>query len=292
MRKKKVLFVINPNAGTKNNSNLPEKIRSKLQNFHDPEILLWEHPEMDIKRLISGYLKKQDVDRVVAVGGDGTVNKVAEALTGTGIPLGIIPTGSGNGLSRHLKISLKLKKAIDIIIEGNTIDIDTCKINERPFFCTSGVGFDAYVGKLFADPGKRGFKTYAKIIMSEFRKYKPREYQLIIDDKTIKTEAFLITFANAGQYGNAAVIAPEADIRDGFIDVIILKPFKAINSLELATRLYTKSIHLSKYTETYRAKNIRLIRKEPGLVHYDGEPCEMGEELEISIDPLSLKMIT
>ena len=290
MREKKAVFIINPKAGTKNIADLPEKINSELKDHFYSDILFWEHPEMDIKSIVKENIS-QGTDIFVAIGGDGTVNKVAEALTGTGVPLGIIPTGSGNGLSRHLKIPLNLKKAIRSLINGNTIDIDTCKINNRPFFCTSGVGFDAYVGKLFADSGKRGFKTYAKIIMSEFARYQPQEYILTIDGEVIRTEAFLVTFANAGQYGNAAVIAPDADICDGYIDVIILKPFRVINSLELATRLYTRTIHMSKWTETYRGKEISLTRKTPGMVHYDGEPYEMGESLDISIDPLSLRVI-
>ena len=159
------------------------------------------------------------------------------------------------------------------------------------FACTSGIGFDALIGKLFAESKTRGFYTYFKLTMSQFMNYQPQDYKLFIDEKEINTKAFLITFANASQYGNNAYIAPQADIQDGFIDICILKPFSAWNVLALGMRMFNKNIHQSPFMETYRTRNLLVKRAKSGPVHYDGEPHEMGEVLRYEILHSSLNVL-
>jgi len=234
---------------------------------------------------------KQGVQTVVAIGGDGTINQIAKVLVNTPTSLGIIPAGSGNGLARHLKIPLNIKKAIKLLSNGKVIQIDTCTINDQSFFCAAGIGFDAAVGKLFAKSKNRGFITYLWLGFTQFLNYVPQNYKLLIDGKEINTKALLITFANSCQYGNNAYIAPEANIQDGYFQICLLCPFTLIHTPGLVFRLFNKSIHHSKFMVTYKAKSVTIEREKPASIHYDGEPAQMGKGLQIKIKPASLSVI-
>jgi YegS/Rv2252/BmrU family lipid kinase len=285
-----LLYVVNPKAGVKK-MNLFRDIelisKRKGLNFR---MLVWERPDQDIVPLIKENLD-DSIDVVVAIGGDGMVNRVAQALVNTKFAMGIIPMGSGNGLARYLKIPLDIAKSIEVLLNGKIIKVDTCEINNHLFLATAGAGFDAHVGKLFANSSKRGFLSYVKITLHQFRTYIPLNYDLILDGKPVNIEAFSVTIANANQWGNNAVIAPEADIQDGVMEITILKPFKIISAPNIAIRLFNKTIHLSKHSVTFKAKEILLKRRGVGAVHYDGEPDEMGEEIKIAINPLTLNMV-
>lgn len=286
----KLAFVVNPKAGpTKNKQGIIGQIEQEVPSGWDYKIYLWNHPNE-----IEGIVKKvldEGAGLIVAVGGDGTVNEIARRITGTEVALAILPIGSGNGLARHLGIPLKTREAVKLLSTGSIQAIDSCRINDKYFFCTAGVGFDAHIGKLFATSETRGFWTYLKITLKEFSRYKPQRYHLIVDEKAVEVNAFLCTFANAGQYGNNAYIAPEANVRDGLVHVAVLKPFSTLQILNLGARLFTKSIHRSNYLDTYTGKSIVLERASAGPIHCDGEPFEMGKRLEVQVFPKSLLVL-
>lgn len=287
----KILIVINPKAGKGRIKDSRSLIAGMLEKHFEVEFLDWESPDSDITGAVRQNIAHYRYSCVVAAGGDGTVNRTAKALTGKNIPMGIIPLGSGNGLARHLNIPMNLENAAKYIIIGKTRQIDTCTINDEPFFCTAGAGFDAHVGKLFSQSEKRGFSSYLKIVAGEFKSYKPQKYRIKIDEKFYELCAFLITVANAGQYGNNAYIAPLADISDGLMDVTVLKPFGIIHAPALAGRLFLKKIHKSSKIISFKATAVEIVREEEGCVHFDGEPAVMGKELNFKIHPLSLKII-
>ncbi len=162
---------------------------------------------------------------VVAVGGDGTVNEVASAIVGSDAIFGIVPYGSGNGLSRFLGISMNAEKAIKNLGSGNIEIIDSARLNGQPFFNMAGMGFDAHISEVFSHGKKRGFLTYIKSSFEEIYKYKPQLYHLEIDGKTYEREAFMLSFANSSQYGNNAHISPHASVQDGLLDVCVIKQF-------------------------------------------------------------------
>ncbi|HCS21887.1 MAG TPA: diacylglycerol kinase [Bacteroidetes bacterium] len=286
----KVAFVVNPKAGsTKNKQGIIKQIKQEIPSGWEHNIYLWNHPD-EIESIVKKVVD-EGVGLIVAVGGDGTVNEIARRITGTEVALAIIPIGSGNGLARHLGIPLKAKEAAKLLSTGKIIAIDSCRINDKYFFCTAGVGFDAHIGKMFATSETRGFWTYLKITLKEFSRYKPQRYHLVVDEKPLEVNAFLTTFANAGQYGNNAYIAPEADVQDGLVHVVVLKPFSPIQILNLGARLFNKSIHQSKYLETYTGKSIVLERSSAGPIHCDGEPFEMGKRMEVKVFPKSLLVL-
>lgn len=287
--KEKILFVVNPVSGTGKREKALELIKSKLLPSFDYKIVTTKFPG-EATEIVNAY-HKHGFTKVIAVGGDGTVNEVAKAVAGTAIEMGILPTGSGNGLARHLKIPMNITKAIEVINRGKTINIDNGVINDRMFFCTSGVGFDALIGNRFAEASKRGLSTYAKITIKEYFSYKEQQYTLTVNGAKLERSAYMITFANASQYGNNAYIAPKADISDGLMDIVIVRRFPLYAAPLFAIRMFTKSLTGSKYIETIRAKEAILTRKEAGYVHYDGEPTSMGAELKVSLCHSSLLMI-
>jgi YegS/Rv2252/BmrU family lipid kinase len=240
---------------------------------------------------LSRQAATNQLDYVIAVGGDGTMNEVARSLLHTSTTLGIIPMGSGNGLARHLKIPLAAMSALRLLQEGRRMQVDSCTLNELPFFCTAGAGFDAYIGQCFAMQKKRGFQTYVQTTLREYSSYKPHMYRLKIGNDLIEKKAFLITFANAAQYGNNAYIAPKANVTDGLIDVCLLRPFSPVTALNLGVKLFNKTLHTSRYLESWQTSEAVLERSKPAPVHIDGEPHEMAEVLTVKIKPLSLQVL-
>ncbi|MBI5539310.1 MAG: YegS/Rv2252/BmrU family lipid kinase [Bacteroidia bacterium] len=289
--KEKIIFLINPISGTKKKADIPKKILQLIdKSMYDAEVYITKYKgeatEIVSQKIVEGY------SRFIAVGGDGTVNEIAKALVDTNGILGIIPIGSGNGLARHLRIPLDLKKSMELINTGKYEAIDYGRVNDVPFFCTCGVGFDAHIGHKFAEATERGFVTYLKTTLREFFSYKAKKYKLKIDNTIkLKSRAFLITFANASQYGNNAYISPKADIQDGKLDICILSPFRLYRGVSIGIRLFAKTMDRSPLMNSMRAEKIVLKRKKEGVIHFDGEPCLMGKKLKISIVHNGLKVM-
>ncbi len=283
MRKEEpVLFLINPISGNGKKEKIAEEIKQHFpRGEYDAKVLVTKFPG-DATQIARQYLHKGFTNFVV-VGGDGTVNETARALVHSDAKLGIVPVGSGNGLARHLKIPLKISKSLDVIKRGKSRIIDYGRLNEQFFFCTAGVGFDAHIGDVFMKSNQRGFSTYFRSTLAEFRRYKPQKYRLKTLGGEVEKEAFLITFANASQYGNNAFIAPNASVEDGKMNVVIMKPFPITKALSLGPRLFLKSILQSPYVESFECASISVDRPQNDVVHCDGESFEMGTELSAEI---------
>lgn len=286
---KRICFIINPVSGVGR-----QKVIEKLIDEHlDRTLFSYEVAYANAPKHateLAGNAASRNFDIVVAVGGDGSVNETAKGLIGTSTAMAIIPTGSGNGLARYLKIPMDLEKAMEVINRTNKRVIDTVKFNSEKFVNVAGIGFDAHIGWEFAKFGKRGFSSYLKVIMREFPKYKPKEYQLLIDGKKYTEKAFLISFANGSQWGNNAHIAPTADAADGWIDVAILKDINFVNGISVAYRLFNKKLDRSSALKIIKGKKIEVIQ-EATIAHIDGEPIEVGNKIQIEVDPLSLNII-
>lgn len=287
---KKIAFVVNPISGTQGKELILKWIDEKLdREKYVPEILYTQRAGHAVE--IAAEKAREGVYAVVAIGGDGTINEIARSLVHTQTALGIIPCGSGNGLARHLQIPMEAKRAIDVINEGLTEIIDYGKINEIPFFCTCGVGFDAFVSLKFSQAGKRGPLVYLEKTLRESLKYRPERYELEMDGNTIRYKAFLIACGNASQYGNNAYITPQATLDDGLLDVTILEPFTVLDVPALAFQLFNKTIDQNSRIKTFRCQSLRIHRDKPGVVHYDGDPIMMGDTLDVKIVQKGLKVI-
>ena len=231
-------------------------------------------------------------DVVVAIGGDGTVNEVGRGLIGTGAALGIIPCGSGNGLARHLGLSMSTAKAVDVVLEANIIKADYGIINNHPFFCTCGAGFDAFVSMKFAESGRRGPVNYVRTALREVLNYRPETYQLVLDDDRRESyRAFVIACANASQYGNNAYIAPEASLRDGVMDITIVEPFKLTDIPAMSIRLFNKTLDKDSKIRIFKTKRAVIKRASAGVFHVDGDPVMGPAELDVRIVEGGINMV-
>ena len=288
--KKKISFIINPKSGTQSKEQILHLLDEKLdQTKYAKEVVYTEYAGHAVE--IAAQKAKEGVHAVVAIGGDCTINEIARSLVHTKTALGIIPCGSGNGLARHLQISMEPKKAIEIINEGIMDVIDYGKINDVPFFCTCGVGFDAFVSLKFAKAGRRGPLTYLEKTLLESLKYQPETYELETEDGTLKYKAFLIACGNASQYGNNAYIAPQATLTDGLLDVTILEPFTVLDVPALSFQLFNKTIDQNSRIKTFRCQTLRIHRTKPGVVHFDGDPMMMGENIDVKVIKEGLQVI-
>lgn len=286
---RKILFIVNPNAGKKISDAVIRIIRKEFPENIYYQIAVWKNKAHFDE--IASLLKSEGYTDAVAVGGDGTVNRVAAELIGSSIRLGILPVGSGNGLARSLGISMNLEESIRQIVAAQEASIDCGEVNGQAFFCTSGVGFDARIAWLFAESHSRGLSAYVKITLSQLLRYRAQEYILKLNGQEVRKKAFLITVANAGQYGNDFYIAPQAKLNDGLFHIAVLKPFNVFQLPLIFLRILFKAAHTSPSIETFTASSVDIIRKEEDSVHFDGEPMRMGDRLQYRLIPNSLNVL-
>ena len=254
-----------------------------------PENIIFESTDKDDEIRLTEKAINLGAKKIIAIGGDGTINKVASVLANTEIILGLIPMGSGNGLAKHLGISMNPLKALQRALNGNPTKIDACTINNKMFFCTAGIGFDASVAETFDNRGKRGLLNYIIAIILTIRNYKPIEIELVSGEKE---ELFLLTFANANQYGNNAFIAPNANIQDGLFEIIKIKKNNIFILMSISIRLFLKNIHNSMGVNitTANIENIKYSACQP--LHIDGESIKTESTiLEIGIKARALNII-
>lgn len=288
---KHIVFILNPISGSASKAAIPQLIENRL----DKSLFTYEirHTEYaGHASVIAREAADQGADIVVAIGGDGTVNEIGRALVHTQTAMGIIPCGSGNGLARHLQIPMDAGKAIGILNACEIHELDYGIINDRLFFCTCGMGFDAFISMKFSEAGKRGPITYAENILKEGLKYKPETYEIEDETGTKRYKAFLVSVANASQYGNNAYIAPQASMSDGWLDVIIMEPFDMLEAPQVGIDMFNKTLDKNSKIKTFKAKRIHIHRKGgEGLIHFDGEPATTADDVDISIQPKGIRVV-
>ncbi len=290
MSKQRIRFIINPHSGTSKKHNLPDMIRAAIDpGRFEPEIVFTQAQlhatELAREAVSMGYRA------VIAVGGDGSVNETAAGLSGTTTALGIIPTGSGNGLARHLGMPMGLTDAMKCLNTAEEISIDTFRVNDRLGVGTFGIGFDGHIAHLFAKAGTRGYSTYVKLVLSEFYKYRPREFHFSVDGNPHSKESFLFTFANSSQFGNNAVIAPFADLQDKYLDIAMLRQFPVYSVPHLLYRMTHNTLHKSRYYDMLRGKEVKIHNADEVHGHIDGEPIILQGNIHITVVPSSLLIL-
>ena len=289
-QKTTIRFIINPISGTHDKKNFPNLVEQVLDKSRfDYQIVTTEYAGH--AAVIAKTCAEQGIDICVAVGGDGTVNEVARSLVHTQTALGIVPCGSGNGLARHLCLPMDMKKALEIINQAKIDSFDYGIINDLPFFCTCGMGFDAFISLKFAEAGKRGPVTYVENVLKEGLKYKPETYVVEDETGTNRYKAFLIACANAAQYGNNAYIAPEASMKDGMLDVIVMEPFDMLEAPTIAYDMFSKTLNQNSKIKTFKTKSLRIHRSSPGAIHYDGDPIMTDADIEVKLVPQGIRIV-
>jgi len=292
MEKKRILFIVNPASGPQNEDAAVFAALVSAQidaNVFDYEIVTTQYALHATE--LSKKAVAQNLDIVVAVGGDGTVNEVASSLIGSHTALGIIPAGSGNGLAHHLKIPFNLSESLAMINTGRMLLMDTVSVNDVPFLSIAGIGFDALVADKFAGNSTRGLMSYLNIVSSEYNSYKPLEYEITIDGKMDTYKALFISFANSDQFGYNTSIAPEARVDDGLMDVCIVSKIPLYSIPFVAPMLFVRQIHRTPFVDIIKASEVIVHIDDELIVNIDGEPVTMKGPLKFSLIPHSLKVV-
>lgn len=282
----KTCFVVNPRSGR------VVRAQTALTEFarrHGADVRCTERPrhatELAQQALDSGF------SLIVAVGGDGTLNEVARVLVGTDAILGLVPCGSGNGLGRNLGVHGSAAHALEILVSGQPLRIDTGIAGGHPFFTAAGIGFEAEIARRFNQLHRRGFARYLTTSARALRACPPQNYRITADGQTERVRAFTLTVANANQYGNNARIAPTARLDDGRLDLCVVPALTFTNALPLAVRLFRGTLTDPRDVLHRSGTHFVVERDAPGALHTDGELHDLGTRLEFSVRPASLRVM-
>ncbi len=286
-----VLLIINPISGVSGKEGLAEHTLSSLSHTGWDIEVAYTTCHGDAPRLAKDAVHR-GVHAVLAAGGDGTVNETAAALCHSDTRLGIIPCGSGNGLARHLGIPIDIDDALAIIGRGKHLVCDYAEVNNKPFFCTFGVGFDAEVSWRFARQHRRGKLSYIRSTIAEYIRYRPQIYTIRANGSIVTDKAFLVAVCNASQYGNNAYIAPHASLTDGLLDVTIIHSGSALSTMVAGADLMTGLIDKNAIIDTFRADSIVIERAADGPAHIDGEPIHIDNVMDIRCHHAALSIFT
>jgi YegS/Rv2252/BmrU family lipid kinase len=289
--RRKIGFIVNPYSGTDRKKSLEQLIGKYLPpTQYDYEIAFTEFKGHGIG--LAKQFATDNYESVVAVGGDGTANEVAQGLIHTNTALGLIPKGSGNGLARNSHIPLQPSQALSIIAKGYIKSVDIGRINGQLFLSNAGVGLDAHIALLCKSSDQRGLMMYIKNTVAGFRTYKPRSYELIIDGKEIKRKAIMISVANGNEFGYGFKIAPTAKNNDGLLDVMVIHPLNLWNAGRVSFHAWWGNLHKYSKVTHYRAKQISIVSDQIDSYQIDGDGyIHNSSDIQFGIEHKVLNLI-
>ena len=295
---KKIIYIINPIAGTRSKKKLQQLIEEKTKQMSIPYLVFPSVASGDYSFLHTVILDENITDIVIA-GGDGTVSQVVGSLMNEDVNFGIIPCGSGNGLALAAKISKQPLKALDIIFHGQATAIDGFYVNNKFACMLAGLGFDAKVAKDFTDEPKRGLLTYIKLSLKNFFSMKPHRFEIQIEKKKFETDAYFVSIANSNQFGNNFTIAPKASLSDGLLDVVIITARNKVSFILQTLKQLAgwnkpeafSFISKKKAVIYFQAKGLKIINHSLAPLHIDGEPDETPEEIKIEVREKCFRLI-
>ncbi|MDQ8182895.1 YegS/Rv2252/BmrU family lipid kinase [Pelagicoccus sp. SDUM812005] len=284
-------FIVNPISGKRLKG--PERI-ARVQAFVEsqglnavvwPTLKAGHAPELARKALDQG------VKRLIAVGGDGTINEVGRVIVGSSCEFGLVPMGSGNGLARHIGIPLGFERALKLAATGCAIKVDTGEADGRPFFNVMGIGFDAEVGRRFNQTKGRGLLNYMREGWKAFRGYRSLYCDIETSSGSKSLSAYIVAVANSSQYGSNAFIAPDASMTDGKLNLVAISEPNFLSFFILIWRMFRKKLYHSPRVTPICAESFTLHMKSGGFFHVDGEIFKCGKNLTVKACPKSLRIV-
>jgi YegS/Rv2252/BmrU family lipid kinase len=268
----RLFFIVNPNANNGKARQLWEKLRAYLAELETDYDFAFSQDAADVERLGREAASRADTI-AIAVGGDGTLSRLAGALAGTGAVMGIIPAGTGNDLARSLAIPTDPAAAFRAIINGRTVALDLGRFNGTYFINVLGTGIDAEVAALVNRRFKRrwGAAGYVLALLSQLLVYRPRKSRLVLDGEEITADTWLVAVANGRYYGGGMMVAPHADPRDGLFEVVIVASIARLEFLRIFPRVY-KGLHIEHpAVSVARAARVEINTDIATAVQSDGE---------------------
>lgn len=282
------LFVINSGSGSRDHHDRDEKIKAFLEKNNVADGIYPLPEQFDIKQ-IKDHVLKLNPERVIAVGGDGTVTMMANVVAGTDIALGIIPGGSANGMAKELGIPENVDDALAVLAEGEARPIDLIKINNNDLCLhMSDIGLNAHLIKHFDEGRLRGKLGYALVIIKTLWQKEKMSVLIHTDNEQVRREAFMVALANATKYGTGAVLNPEGKVDDGLFEVIIVRKLSFAALLKM---LFKPGLFDPKKIEIFHCTSVEINTSRKVHFQIDGEYKGKVKNITASILPKSVKMI-
>ena len=285
---RKILYIINPIAGTRTKKDLQQFIEKRTAAAGIPFQVFPSVASGDYSFLLPIIEEERFTDIVVA-GGDGTISQVVSSLMKTNLNFGIIPCGSGNGLALAAGISKKPEKALEVVLTGKPSLVDGFTVNGLFACMLTGIGFDAKVAHEFSKQKTRGLKTYASLVSKNFFSADPYPFIVEANGLRFNTDAYFISIANSNQFGNNFTVAPKALLSDGYLDIVIAKksskPYLLFNLIKqiLAGKLIKMESSLKQPVIYFQTEKIKILNPAEAPMHIDGDPAEMAAEVDVQI---------
>lgn len=286
-----IVFIVNPVSGRRLKGKQRISRMEALVVSLGLDAVVWstEYPghasELAAKALCGG------AKRIVAVGGDGTLNEVGRVLVGTSCEFGLVPMGSGNGLARHLGLPLDFEASVRLAAFGAAIKMDTGEADGRPFFNVMGIGFDAEVSRRFNETEGRGLLNYMREGWKAFQGFESLKCEIVTPGGSRSLSAYIVAVANSSQYGSNAFIAPDASLTDGKLNLVAISQPNFLSFFILIWRMFRKKLYRSPRVTPICSESFTLRLPSGGFFHVDGEVFRCGENIEIKACPKSLRIV-
>lgn len=295
---RRILYIINPVAGTRTKKDLQEFIEKRTTAAGIPFRVFPSVASGDYSFLYP-VIKEEKITDVVIAGGDGTVSQVVSSLMDCDVNFGIIPCGSGNGLAYTARIPGQPVKALAVVFNGQPVLTDGFYVNDHFACMLCGLGFDARVAHDFAQQPRRGLSTYVKQVVKNFFGAKSYSFEITLKEKTFTTEAWFISIANSNQFGNNFTIAPKASLSDGLLDIVIVTRQNKLSwILQTVKQVSGRNkpvpeavINDKKGVIYFQTDNIRIKNLSGAPLHMDGDPAETPEQLKIEIKKKCFRLL-
>lgn len=287
----KILFIVNPTSGLSDKSNT----ESVISGFEEEYKFRWEiyyTEKTGTAAKIQKKIREYKPDKVVAAGGDGTINQVATELLDSKIELGIIPAGSANGLAYNLGLPSGIKEAMEIILNSSAKPIDVIRLNENIYcYHLSDIGTNARIVKRFEAEGSKGLAGYGRQMIKElFSRRTAFSFKLETSSIHKKYTAEMLFIANARKFGTGAIINPLGSMDDGEFEIVIIKPYPWWIFFYLLRMVFFGKLDNMKYLRIIKASKAMISFDKPQDLQTDGEIIADIKSLDIKIKPSALKV--
>ena len=288
---RKILFIANPKSRSIDKMDLDSEISRLAEKYNFNWEIYFTLGDND-DQVIRQKLQKFKPDKVVAVGGDGTINLVASHLINSKTGLGIIPAGSANGLAFNLNIPRDIEEAMTIILETEPNPIDVIKINNKSYCLhLCDIGINARIVKRFEDQDSKGLLGYGKQRIKEFfSERKIFAFNINTPSMRKRYRAEMIVIANAKSFGTGAVINPSGLVNDGKFEIIIIQPYPMWIIFYLLYMSFVGKTDKLKYVKIITATEAQIILDKPHDLQTDGEIIEGLKKINFEILKSALKV--
>jgi YegS/Rv2252/BmrU family lipid kinase len=289
----KVRVLINPNAGPSNALEVVVQAVSRYWDTADNEVTFQTSRDAEAGRRKAREAVRDGIDTLLVAGGDGMINTVGHELLDSGVALGVIPTGSGNGFARHFNIPLLLDEAVRALVVARRTRIDVGTVNSRPFFVTCSLAWEAAVAKAFDRSPIRGVWPYILAAAREYVTFTPQPLEVTLDgsEQARFPDPMIFTVANLTQYGGGAKIAPHAEPNDGLLELVVLPRQDVAQLLTSLPRLYDGTLLQLPDLFSRRFRDLTIRRAQPAPIQLDGELLDAGTTVHISVLPQALTVL-